>query len=132
MKSGKNMNALLIEIMVAVLFFALCATVILEIFGHAKNVSMKSENSSDAVIYMQDVSERMYAAEDMTEVLTADGFEEADGQWQLVCGEYTVNAVVTEEETEVGVIVSVTLRAETDGEVIAELPCVRYTGKEVK
>ncbi len=126
------MNALLVEIMIAVLFFALCAAVIMEIFGYAKKISIQAETRSDAVVCMQDMAERMYVAESMTELLYADGFAETDGKWIKECGDYEIAVEVSEKMTASGMLTVAKVSASEEGDVIAEIPCVRYVGNEVK
>ena len=132
MKRVKSMNALLVEIMIAVLFFALCSVAILEIFVHTKNLSIESEINSSAIAHMQDISERVYASDDMYDILKMEGFSEKNGTWILECDGYIISVMPDEEYAEAGVIRSCVITAAGDDGEIAQLPCVRYVSGEVK
>ena len=58
-----HLNVLLVEIMMAVLFFALSSIVILEVFAAANTGSMEASILGDALSEAKSLSERIYAAE---------------------------------------------------------------------
>ena len=126
MSKNKSQNILLVEIMIAMLFFALCSTVILEVFLTAKEYSRKSSVETTALIAMQDVSEQIYASQDGTKVLRENGFELRENCWAKEYDEYTMELTVAEEITEAGMIRKWQITALYDGEVIVEIPGARY------
>jgi Tfp pilus assembly protein PilE len=126
MRTDRNRNNLLVEIMVAVLFFALCSGVILETFVAAREFEQRSRVETEALVRMQNVSERVYAAQNAEECLTEIGFRQKDGVWTLDGEECTFEVAVSREETEAGVIRRTVVRAIYDGEMILEIPGARY------
>lgn len=132
MNRSRNLNALLVEIMIAVFFFALSATVILETFVAARQHSANSGTDTAAVVHMQDISERLYAADDPAALLAEAGFtpEQADA-WTLDCGAYSLEVRTAGEKTDAGALFTADISALRGETVIARLPCARYLPGEV-
>ena len=128
---GNNQRALLIEIMIAVLFFALCAAVILETFVSAHNLSRRAEANTAVLAHMQDMAEQLYAAEDHAELIMQAGYAPEGEGWRCEIGDCVIELRMTEEQTEVGMLRRFILTALRDGECIAEIPSVRYIPGEV-
>jgi len=131
MKRSKGMNALLVEIMLAVLFFALCSAAIMEIFAYTKNVSVDSNIKSRAMIYIQDITEKMYTTKDMCVILKCNGFVFENGEWNLKRDGYDVSVQLSEEKAYCGTIVRAVITANGENGTIAQVPCVRYFSGEV-
>jgi Tfp pilus assembly protein PilE len=125
MSKNRSQNILLVEIMIAVLFFALCSTVILEVFVTAKEYGRKSSVETTALIEMQDVSEQIYADAD-SNVPAENGFELCGEYWQKDCGEYTLKLTVAEESTEAGMMRIWQITALYGEEEVAQIPGARY------
>ena len=67
---GKNRsNVLLVEILIAVLFFMLSATVLVRVFVTARNMTLRAGVETQALAEAQNVAETLYAAEDPAEAL---------------------------------------------------------------
>ena len=81
MNKSRNQNVLLVEIMIAVLFFMLCSGVLLETFMAAREYERRSFTETEALIDMQSISEKMYASDDAEEVLRDSGFVQEEGKW---------------------------------------------------
>ena len=64
MVKHNRQNTLLMEILIVVLFFALCSTVILNVFVGAHNQSARAGAQADALIAAQSLADRLYAADD--------------------------------------------------------------------
>jgi len=126
MNKKSSQNALLVEIMIAVLFFSLCATVMLETFVAAREFSRRSEAESLAIAGMQDITERLYAADDMEKMLEEAGFTENSDIWTFECDKYRLELVIEEEQTSAGIMKKTLITAFRDEKVIAELPGARY------
>lgn len=126
MSRNRNQNVLLVEIMIAVLFFALCSTVLLETFVAAREFSRRSGVESRALTEVQDLSEQLYASDDCEQLLTGQGFEQTEAGWQADRGDYQLSLTFSVEDTAAGSIRSISIRALDDGEVLVELPCARY------
>lgn len=62
MVKHNRQNTLLMEILIVVLFFALCSTVILNVFVGAHNQSARAGAQADALIAAQSLADRLYAA----------------------------------------------------------------------
>ena len=94
-------NTLLMEILIVVLFFALCSTVILNVFVGAHNQSARAGAQADALIAAQSLADRLYAADERKDALRQSGFaEDENGAWHLHCGAYDL--LVTLGETAAG------------------------------
>lgn len=126
MSKNRNQNILLIEIIIAVLFFALCSVVMLETFVAARESERISGIEMAALIEMQNISEEMYAADDAESFISGRGFEYADGVWTFDAEEYVLEADINNEVTMAGKIVEFNIRALRNDEMIAELPGSRY------
>ena len=67
-----HLNALLVEILMAVLFFALSATVILQAFASSHDMGNRSNLAAAALNRGQNLAEQLYAADDMEALLAAE------------------------------------------------------------
>ena len=126
MSKNRSQNILLAEIMIAVLFFALCSTVILEVFVAARKYSDRAQAHSEALIMAQDLAERLYVSEDVEAVLLEEGFEKQDNVWSAEQGECSLKLTNEEQTTAVGVTRIVTINLWMQDKLLAELPVVRY------
>lgn len=131
MNAGKNQRALLVEIMVAVLFFGLCATVLLQTFMAAREGSRRAGVQSVATVEMQSLAEQLYGAEAVDPCLTEAGFSLEGDAWIRAAEDYVIRAVPEVETTESGAIRTVRLEAVLDGETLVQLDSVRYLPGEV-
>lgn len=127
----KHMNALLVEIMMAVLFFALAAVIILELFAAGHGLGARADAVGRAVNHAQMISEQLYAADDMGAVLKQNGFGYVENCWHLHAGDYSLDVRVFSEETEAGILYTAEISACTDGGETVELPFARYAAGEV-
>lgn len=127
----RHMNALLVEILMAVLFFALAAVVILELFATGHSLSARADAMGRAVNHAQQISEQLYAAEDMTQALLRNGFEPAQESWRLESEGYALQARVSTEETDGGALHAAQITILVEGEEEISLPCARYVCGEV-
>lgn len=126
MGKNRNQNNLLVEIMIAVLFFALCSTVILETFMAARQFNHKSGVESRALAAVQDVNEQLYAADDAAALLQELGFEQMQDGWLREDDEYRLKLVLNEENAGAGILRTTRIQAMYDDEVFAESPGARY------
>lgn len=130
MSRSKNQNALLVEIMIAVLFFALCSTVILETFVAAREYSRRAGIQNEALVELQVLAERLHAVDGETYLLEEDGFVFQDESWLLEGGEYTVEVEFAEEEAPAGKLNTALLRALYRDKAVVELPWAHYISGE--
>ena len=132
MGKGNQLNTLLVEIMIAVLFFALSSTVILETFVVTRNQSRLADVYNVALMEAQNIADKLYASDDVEQTLEQAGFT-ADGDvWTYTEQIYNLRVTVTEEETAAGVLMNAEVSAVHLDEAILTLPCARYIPGEVR
>ncbi len=131
MDKNNQSRALLVEILIAVLFFALSATTLLEVFVGARNQSLRAEIANEALFAAQNLSDRLYCAEDAESLLTQAGFSREQDGWMLNCGAYALRVTWAEENYEGGTLRSAKVCAQAGDETLLTLPCTRYLPKEV-
>lgn len=126
MNKNRSQNILLAEIMVAVLFFALCSTVILELFVAAKEYSGRSERESEALLIAQDLAEQLYASDDTRSMLFGQGFTQTEDEWICEREGYSLTVAAEEEIAAAGFMRKAQISIRQDGDLLAEIPMVRY------
>lgn len=131
MARNNHLSTLLVEIMVAVLFFALSATVLLDMFVAARNQSMRAGICNEALAAAQNLADRLYAAADADALLQSEGFAPEGGAWTLDCGRYSFTVTLEEEPTAAGTLRNATVAAQSGGKLLLTLPCARYVPGEV-
>ena len=134
---GKNRsNVLLVEILIAVLFFMLSATVLVRVFATAHNMTVRAGVENQALAEAQNVAEALYAAEDPEAALEAMRFKLYHGAWSRMDGDYTLYVEGGEKPTDAGVSWVGTVRAfyrnrnvnqaRQEDEELFSLTCARY------
>ena len=132
MGKGNQLNTLLVEIMIAVLFFALSSTVILETFVVTRNQSRLADVYNVALMEAQNIADKLYASGEVEQTLEQAGFTQEGDVWTYTEEVYNLRVVVSEEETEAGVLLSAEVSAVHKDEAIVTLPCSRYIPREVR
>ena len=138
MRNKNRSNVLLVEILIAVLFFMLSATVLVKVFATARNMTVRAGVESVAVADAQNVAETLYAAEDIDATLSEMGFFSSHGAWTLDRGDYTLYVAGQSAPTEAGELWSGTVSAfyklrnpdaaRAEDEELFSLTCTRYKG----
>lgn len=138
MRNRNRSNVLLVEILIAVLFFMLSATVLIRVFVASRNMTVRSGVESEAIVDAQNVAEAIYAAEDIDQTLSDMGFASAYGAWSQNRGEYTLYVVGAETPTDAGVLWEGSVEAlynlrdpdvaSLEAEQLFSLTCTRYKG----
>ena len=132
MVKHNQLNTLLMEILIVVLFFALCSTVILDVFVGAHNQSARAGVQADALTEAQSLIDRLYAADAREDVLRQSGFfENGDGTWHLDSGAYDLLVTLDEETRPAGTLETVRVTALEDEQTLFTLPSARYVQGEV-
>lgn len=136
MRNRNRSNVLLVEILVAVLFFMLSATVLVRVFVTARNMTVRSGVESVAMVEAQNVAETIYAAADIEQTLSDMGFRSSHGAWSKDCGDYSLYVTGEERDTGSGILwagqVSAFYRlrnpdnARQEDEELFTLACTRY------
>lgn len=130
MKKGGHLNALLVEILIAVLFFALSATVILETFATSRSQTSRAGLVNAAMGAGQDLAERLYAAVDAGGLLEEEGFAFGGDAWEKDFGEYRMRVQIDGEPTAAGMLRRMEVSALEGDESLFALPCSRYFPEE--
>ena len=136
MRNRNRSNVLLVEILIAVLFFMLSATVLIRVFATARNMTVRSGVASRAVQEAQNVAEAIYTTEDVDGLLENLGFHSAHGTWLLDRGDYSIFVSGETQSAGVGQIWKGSVSAfynlrnpddtRPENEQLFELPCARY------
>lgn len=135
MNGTRKPNTMLVELVIVILFFAISASVILQLFVAAGSRSAQSTTDSAALLMAEDFAERFAASK-----LPADAFLEADGFTQegetyarnAEAGNRTVTLTVSgaDEETGAGVLDTLHLAVYDKERAVLTLPVSRYLPKE--
>ena len=132
MGKGNQLNTLLVEIMIAVLFFALSSTVVLQTFVVTRNQSREAGIYDTALMEAQNIADRIYASSDYEAALEKAGFARNEQGWTLPQDEYELRVTAQEETTAAGKLVTAEVSAYHKDEALLTLPCVRYFPGEVQ
>ena len=137
MRNRNRSNVLLVEILIAVLFFMLSATVLVRVFVTARNMTVRSGVQSEALVEAQNVAEALYAADDADALLSGMEFVSSHGAWSKNYGDYSLYVVGQTRETDSGEIWQGTVSAfykvrnpdanRAEDEELFSLPCAQYT-----
>ena len=143
MRSKHNRtNVLLVEILIAVLFFMLSATVLVRVFVTAHNLTVRSGVETIALSDAQNVAEAIYAAEDVDDCLREMEFALSHGVWtrEAEDGTYTILVEGRETPAEAGSLWDGKVRAfynarnadavRQESEELFALDCRRYKGEQ--
>ena len=138
MRNKNRSNVLLVEILIAVLFFMLSATVLMRVFATARNLTVRSGVEAKALNEAQNVAETLYAAEDVDVALENLQFKSSHGSWLKDCGDYSLYVTGETQPTNAGEIWSGTVSAfyklrnpdadRAEDEELFALPCAKYKG----
>ena len=127
MKNYKG-NMVLIELIIAVFFFALSQAVILQVFAASQKANTNSIQLSRALFCAQDAAESLSSSDDPEQVLLDLGFQKADGAYQLTEEGFSVRATILREELASGSLVTVTLTGLQQDTELFSFPAASYQG----
>lgn len=125
----KRGNALLAELMVVALFFALAAAVLAQIFAAANDQSRRAEALDEALAAGQELQEQLAGRDDLPALLVEQGYAR-NGEWTKDFGAFSLRVELEEEEHTSGTLRTGTIRAERDGETLLTLPFADYLPQE--
>lgn len=126
MRTGNGSKALLIELLIVLLFFMIAATVLLQLFSTARNMSERAELLAEATNETQNLAEELYAAADPEQTLQDLGFAEDGGLWQRDDARWTLRIQMDPEETEAGLLRRGEITVLAGEEPLLTLPWTRY------
>lgn len=132
MRQNWKLNSLLMEIIIAVLFFALCACVILNTMGASHQQSVVAAEVTALLDAAQSVADQLYAAEDREAMLLSKGFVEKDGSYTRQEQSGTMMVSLQEEKTETGVLCLATIQGETFSGELFTLSSTRFQPEEMQ
>ena len=140
MRNRNRSNVLLVEILIAVLFFMLSATVLIRVFATARNMTVRSGVESRAIADAQNVAEALYAADDVDQTLSDLGFYSSHGAWSIDRGDYSLYIDGSSAPAGAGELWTGTVSAfyklrnpddvRAQDEQLFSLICTRYRGVE--
>lgn len=129
-------NVLLVEILIAVLFFMLSATVLVRVFAAARNMTVRAAVETQALAEAQNVADTLYAADDADAALEQLEFKLYHGAWTRSYGDYTLYVESNSVSAENGTMWRGSVRAfyhnrnieqvRPEDEELFALPCARY------
>ena len=111
MKSKNRSNVLLVEILIAVFFFMLSATVLVRVFAAARSMTVRSSACAQALVEAQNVAEALYAADDPDALLETLDFTHSHGVWTRDDGDYALYVNMSTEPAEAGELWQAEVRA---------------------
>lgn len=132
MSGGRNQRVLLMEIMIAVLFFALCAPLLLQTFTAARESSRRAGVQSAALIEAQSLANRLSTPVDAEALLEKQGFAQEEGIWRRDMQDYDLEVTLQAQMTRAGALHSAWIRAIRADTVLAELEAAYYMPAEVE
>ena len=136
MGNRNRSNVLLVEILIAVLFFMLSATVLIQVFATARSMTRKAGVENLALVEAQNVAEVLVASDNVEAAMEKMEFRLYHGAWSRSYGDFTIYVESQENPTDAGTLWTGTVRAffrnrnankarQEDEELFA-LPCARY------
>jgi hypothetical protein len=131
MGKGNRLNALLVELLIAVLFFSLSATVILGVFAETHEQSKKAGILNQALMEAENLAERLYAADSAQELLLAEAFAAEGDAFTKDFADYRITVTLQDVPAEAGIIREVRITAQRGEERLITLPCAKYLPGEV-
>ena len=131
MGNGKRQNALLVEIIIATLFFALSATVLLDVFATAYHQTTYAAACNAAMEEGQNIAARIYTSDNPEAVLEENGFLREDGIWQRESEDFTLQVDYSVVEGDTGELRKAQITAMREEQAILDLPCWHFIPKEV-
>jgi hypothetical protein len=122
-------NLVLLELLIALAFFAVSAVIGTGVLARAYKTSVDSRHTTDALFIAQSWAERIAAADDPVSELSAAGRQE-NGDYSIKEGDYTVSASVDPEDTGAGTMYDIQLTVLLGEQALITLPASRYVPAE--
>jgi len=123
-------NLVLLELLIALAFFAISAVIGAGVLASAYKISVHSHRTTDALFIAQSWAERIAAAEDPLSPLRAADPELQDG-CRFEQDGYTVEAEIKPEAAGAGTLYGIRIVVSRQGEELVALPASRYAPGEV-
>ena len=124
-------KSLLVEMLIAALFLAISATVILRLFLLAHTTARQGTLVDRATAEAQNWAERLRAADDMEALLAESGFFPGDESYSLETDDgLYVEIFVQNDETDHGRMMRAEISVASGGKELAEIESCRYAPGE--
>lgn len=130
METRSRSGALLTELIIVVLIFTLCASVLIQLFYFSVGLGNKAAARDAALNAAQNTAEQLNASVAPEETLLGLGFVGADGKYVLQADTYRLEASLEEEPREAGTMLVYTVSGLREEEVLFTLPGKSYRGGE--
>ena len=92
MRKRNRSDLLLVEILIAVFFFMLSLTALVQVFAASRNMTVKAQARTQAIAQAQNVADSLTGSEDPNAVLEELGFKSSHGIWTQNYGSYSLMA----------------------------------------
>ena len=126
MNRNNRLNILLVEILIATLFFALTSTVILRVYSVTRKQSVNAGIENTLQNEIQNYLALCCNGEDPNDVLVNSGFIRDDEGYLLENEEYLIRIQLSEEKTEAGILREACAIGFIDNEQVISVPGARY------
>ena len=123
-------NLVLLEMLIALAFFAISAVIGAGVLASAYKISVDSNHETDALFIAQGWAERIAAAEDPLASLRVMDPDLGDG-CRFEENGYTVEAEISPTSTGAGTLYGIKIMVSRSGEALVALPATRYVPGEV-
>lgn len=123
-------NLVLLELLIALAFFAVSAVIGTGVLARAYKIGVDSRQTTDAMFLAQSWAERIAAADDPVAPLQEAGQMEG-GLYTIEEDGYTVEASVTPEDAGAGTLYGIELKVILKGKALITLPASRYVPEGV-
>ena len=131
MREGGRANALLVELLLVIFFFMICAAVLSQVYADGKLKSRTAEATNAVMLEAQNLSEEIYGSDDPEAVLSAYGFTENGDEYVLEHERYTLRVTKQTEQTEVGILRTYQISGLEGDKVLMTIPSTKYIPGEV-
>jgi len=123
-------NLVLLELLIALAFFAISAVIGAGVLASAYKIGVDSRHTTNALFVAQCWAERIAASDDPVSLLK-EAAPEAGGGYRFEDGGYQVEAEVAPEQTGAGTLYGIRLTVFRGGEALVTLPASRYVPEGV-
>lgn len=128
MRKSNRMGTLLVEILIATLFFALSASVVLQVFSATRRQSVFAEENNRIQSEIQNLAEQC-KHDDPDMVLKEFGFLQNEGIYVYDGEIYQYTVVIDEIPKDAGVLRKISFEAKIDDQTVLRLPVARYVAE---
>lgn len=130
MQTRSRSGALLTELIVVVLVFTLCASVLVQLFSVSVGLGRKAGASNEALNAAENAAELLSESDSPEQALLSLGFTARDGAYLLETDAYSLEAEYHEEPREAGTMLVWSIKATRGADVLFTLPGKSYRGAE--